>query len=122
MYIKTRRNVEKTEFSSYLGISQQELLDHIDEYRFMNTGDILLLNVVSNLKRRYEQLGLENITIKDLIIDSINIVKVIASKSGATNMAAFTKNTSIFSEVQAKVSELTDKYTVDQEESLTVCP
>ena len=121
MYRKTRRNDEKTEFSSYLGISQQELLDHIDEYRFMNTGDILLLNVVSNLKRHYEKLGLENITIKDLIIDSISIVKGIASKSSVTNMAAFTKNTSVFSEAQTKVSKLNQRYAIEQEEASTMC-
>ncbi|MBO5227278.1 MAG: AIPR family protein [Ruminococcus sp.] len=121
MYRKTRRNDEKTEFSSYLGISQQELLDHIDEYRFMNTGDILLLNVVSNLKRHYEKLGLQNITIKDLIIDSINIVKGIASKSSVTNMAAFTKNTSVFSEAQTKVSKLNQRYAIEQEEASTMC-
>ena len=114
MYRKTRRNDKKTEFSSYIGISQQELLDHIDEYRFMNTGDILLLNVVSNLKRRYEKLGLKSITIKELIIDSINIVKGIASNSRETNMAAFTKNTSVFLEAQTKVSELNTKYSIEQ--------
>lgn len=120
MYRKTRRNDEKTEFSSYLGISQQELLDHIDEYRFMNTGDILLLNVVSNLKQRYKELGIQNITIKVLIIDSINIVKSIASESGVTNMAAFTKSTSAFSEVQTKIHELNDKYTASKEHQLCI--
>lgn len=112
MYRKTRRNEEKTEFSSYLGITQQELLDHIDEYRFMNTGDILLLNAVSNLKRRYEELGLKNVTTKELIIDSINIVKGHAIESGATNMASFTKNTTVFSEVQSKIRKLSGRYTI----------
>lgn len=122
MYRKNRRNEVKTEFSSYLGISQQELLDHIDEYRFMNTGDILLLNAVSNLKKRYEILGLQNITTKELIIDAINIVKEMVPKSGAINMAALTKNTSVFSDVQAKIQKLDNKYTISQEgyEKITV--
>jgi hypothetical protein len=59
--------------------------------------------------------------LKDLIIDSINIVKGIASKSSVTNMAAFTKNTSVFSEAQTKVSKLNQRYAIEQEEASTMC-
>lgn len=112
MYRKTRRNEQKTDFSVFLGIKQNELLAHIDEYRFMNTGDILLLNAVSNLKSRYKELNLRNITTKDLIIDAINIVKSIVVKSNELNMAALTKNAKVFSDVQAEIKQLDKRYDV----------
>lgn len=114
MYRKTRRNNSKTEFSSYLGINQKDLLDHIDEFRYVNTGDILLLNAVSNLKRKYVEIGLNNIIIKDLIVDAINIVKEVILDSNELNTAALTKNSSIFSDVQNKIQALDNRYSNKQ--------
>lgn len=51
MYRKMRRNSLKQEFADYLGENREVVWQHIDEFRFMNTADIILLNTVANLIR-----------------------------------------------------------------------
>lgn len=57
MYRKMRRNSLKQEFADYLGEKREVIWRHIDEFRFMNTADIILLNTVANLKSKYHNLG-----------------------------------------------------------------
>ncbi|WP_196592473.1 AIPR family protein [Pectinatus frisingensis] len=110
MYRKTRRNSNKQEFAMYIGVSQECLLQNIEEFLYMNTGDIILLNTVANLKRKYALLKLENLTTKDLIIDAIFINREIISAEKDTNTSALTKSTAIFTKMQEKVSSLTERY------------
>ena len=46
LYRKYRRNEHNSEFSRYIGVSQEWLKNNVNELRFMNTGDIILLNTL----------------------------------------------------------------------------
>lgn len=110
LYRKTRRNAQKDEFSKYMGISQAWLLGHIEDFRFMNTGDIILLNAYANLKEQYERLGLSGISEKEIIRDAIFVVcKVMASETDS-NASLLTKNSNVFSKVQGEIGNLTQRY------------
>lgn len=110
MYRKMRRNSAKQEFADYLGVNRENLLEHIDDFRFMNTGDIVLLNAVANLKNKYESLGLSDVTSKDVIVDAIFIVKQVIIGEDDTNYSGLTKNSGIFSKVQKDIEALTKVY------------
>ena len=116
LYRKTRRNPTKQEFATYLGKTQEWLLQHIDEFRFMNTADILLMNSYANLKRKYNELGISDVSEKDLIIESIFIVRDISSEeaknAGDINTAAFTKSAAIFGKAQTAIDSLLSRYTI----------
>lgn len=108
-YRRTRRNNKKTEFAEYLGISQDELLSHINEFLFMNTGDILLLNATKNLKYKYEAMKLtysDEIVIKDAIFIIKDIIK--GEKTGI--YSTLTKSSTVFQKMQEKIEVLTEKY------------
>ena len=107
MYRKTRRNYNKTEFSTYMKMEHSELIAHIDEFRFMNTGDIIIMNAYANLKHQYDELGTKDITSKDIIVEAIQIVKkIIIEYDPNGNVSLLTKNASVFSLVQKKVQLL----------------
>lgn len=113
MYRKTRRNESKDEFSKYIGIEQQTLLSNIQDFLFMNTGDILLLNAVHNLKERYKELGLHQYTIQDLIVDSIFVTKEVIKDEERTNVSGLTKSARVFLSVQNKIKNLTGRAVKD---------
>ena len=113
MYRKTRRNAQKKEFSLYIKRSQDWLLEHIEEFRYMNTGDILILNAVSNLKSHYKELGISKIDIKELIIEAIFINKNIIIAENDTNTSALTKNAKVFSNMQKEIASLTKRYEIE---------
>lgn len=110
MYRKTRRNSSKDEFSKYIEVSQEWLLRHIEEFRFMNTGDIILLNAFANIKQRYEKLGIKDINDKEIIKDAIFIVREIIKLENDNNASLLTKNNTIFNKVQTKINNLQNKY------------
>ena len=58
-YRRTRRNESKTEISDFLGIPHSDFLNKIDEYLFMNTGDIVILNTAKLLKDKYKNQKIE---------------------------------------------------------------
>ena len=118
LYRKTRRNPSKEEFADYIGFSQTELLLHIDDFRFMNTADIILMNAFANLERKYRELGLERISDKELIVESIFIVRRAVldeqKKENVSflNTASFTKNSTSFRRIQEGISMLSKRYVV----------
>ena len=110
LYRKTRRNSQKEDFSQYMGISQSWLLEHIEDFRFMNTGDIILLNAYANLKKRYAELNLSDISEEEIVKDSIYFVCKIVQSESENNTSLLTKNSSVFGKVQMEISKLTKKY------------
>ena len=107
MYRKTRRNSTKNEFSEYIGVTQEWINENIDEFRFINTGDIILLNTYKNLKDQYEKQGITGLEQKDMITDSIFIVRKIINEENENNVSLLTKNASVFNKIQVEIKELT---------------
>lgn len=107
MYRKTRRNSTKNEFSEYIGVTQEWITENIDGFRFMNTGDIILLNTYKNLKDQYEKQGITGLDQKDMITDSIFIVRKIINEENENNVSLLTKNASVFNKIQVEIKKLT---------------
>lgn len=107
MYRKTRRNSTKNEFSEYIGVIQEWITENIDGFRFMNTGDIILLNTYKNLKDQYEKQGITGLDQKDMITDSIFIVRKIINEENENNVSLLTKNASVFNKIQVEIKKLT---------------
>ena len=110
LYRKTRRNNQKDDFSKYIGIPQSWVLEHIEEFRFMNTGDIILLNAYANLKKQYKELGIPDIGEKEMIKDAIFVVSKVILSESENNTSLLTKNSNVFSKVQIEIGSLTKKY------------
>ena len=107
-YRRTRRNQNKTEISEFLGIEHSEFLNKIDEYLFMNTGDIVILNTAKLLKYKYKN-EKQEITDKELIMNSIHLIHNIIIKNypaGVRNISALTKNTKLFKEIKQNIGNL----------------
>lgn len=109
MYRKMRRNPSKHDFAYYIGIEPTILLEHIEEFRYMNTGDIILLNAVANLDSKYKSLGL-NLGLDELIIDAVFIVREVIKKENDINYSQLTKSANVFGKVQNQIKALTTKY------------
>ena len=107
-YRRTRRNEKKTEFSDFLGIPHSDFLNKIDEYLFMNTGDIVILNTTKLLKDKYTnkntQFGDEKL-IKDAIL-LIHKNLIDNYPDGVRNISALTKNTKLFKEIKQFIDNL----------------
>lgn len=105
-YRRTRRNEKKKEISDFLELSHEQFLENVDEYLFINTGDILILNTTRILKEKYEK---DNIEFNDekLIKDSIIKIhdKLISEfPDGIKNVSTLTKNTKIFKAIKDYVN------------------
>lgn len=107
-YRRTRRNEKKTEISDFLGIPHSDFLKKIDEYLFMNTGDIVILNTTKLLKDKYKNKKIEfndEKLIKDaIILIHENIIKTYPD--GVRNISALTKNTKLFKEIKQYIENL----------------
>ena len=110
MYRKMRRNPSKTEFAEFMTLNATDVIKHFDEYRYMNTGDILLLNAFSNLKLQYHKLKLNVNPSEEVICDAIRIVRDIIKEEENGNPAQLTKSKSVFNKVQLKILELHQRY------------
>lgn len=107
-YRRTRRNENKTEISDFLGISHDEFLDKIDEYLFMNTGDIIILNTTKLLKVKYK-IQKEEFDDEKLIKDAILLIHkniIDTYQDGVRNISALTKNTKLFKEIKQYIDHL----------------
>lgn len=107
-YRRTRRNENKTEISDFLGISHDEFLDKIDEYLFMNTGDIIILNTTKLLKVKYK-IQKEEFNDEKLIKDAILLIHkniIDTYQDGVRNISALTKNTKLFKEIKQYIDHL----------------
>ena len=111
-YRKTRRNSNKEDFARYLNVDYQKLLDHIEEFRYMNTGDIILMNGFANLKRKYEELSVQEVGDREIVVDAIFIIRDIIKNESEMNTALLTKNNSVFGKVQKKIQELDKRYQI----------
>ena len=105
-YRRTRRNDKKKEISDFLELSHEQFLENVDEYLFINTGDILILNTTRILKEKYEK---DNIEFNDekLIKDSIIKIhdKLISEfPDGIKNVSTLTKNTKTFKDIKDYVN------------------
>lgn len=110
LYRKTRRKKEKADFANYMNILPQIVLDHLDEFRYLNTGDIIILNAFANLKLKYAKMNLNNMDHKEVIRDAIMIVREIMMQEGEGNTSLLTKNASVFNKIQSKIESLSSKY------------
>ena len=48
----------KMKFTQYIGVTQAWMNENINGFRFMNTGDIILLNAYKNLKEKKKKKGI----------------------------------------------------------------
>ena len=115
LYRKMRRNNTKTEFADFIGVTQEWLIANNDSFRFMNTGDIILLNCVSNLRKKYDSLGIEEVLADELIVESIFLIRDIVTSSQETNMSALTKSSMLFDNAQSYIESLSGRYQITRE-------
>lgn len=113
-YRKFRRNDQNTEFSNFMNFSQAELRENIDEFLFMNTADILLLNIYRNLKDslKIEEQILENDYSDELIRNSIQLVRNVLNPHIQVSPASLTKKNETFIEAR-KVASNWDEQKID---------
>lgn len=107
-YRKTRRNESKSEFSEFLGIEHSEFLHIINEFLFVNTGDIIILNTVKLLKDKYTEKKYEFDDNK-LIRDSIFLIKKHICNNypeALRNVSTLTKNNKLFSDIKDLINKL----------------
>lgn len=107
-YRRTRRNENKSEISDFLGIPHSDFLNKIDEYLFMNTGDIVILNTAKLLKDKYKNQKIE-FNDKKLIKDAILLIHkniIETYPDGVRNISALTKNTKLFKEIKQYIDNL----------------
>ncbi|AWD68659.1 hypothetical protein C2I28_26890 (plasmid) [Priestia megaterium] len=106
MYRKMRRNNENTEFANFLEIDNGDIQENLEDYLFVNTGDILILNTTKKLKARYGAMG-SNINNEDLIRESLNICReVIKENAPSLTPATSTKTASIFNVITEKIKSI----------------
>lgn len=106
-YRKNRRNNENEEFSSFLGIKKEKY--NSDEYMFVNTSDLLILNAVENLKKRKIKKNNKHEDFNDLIIKAIDIIKTTINENESLKKSApalVTKNATLYKKVQEKIFSL----------------
>ena len=107
-YRRTRRNENKTEISDFLGIPHFGFLNKIDEYLFMNRGDIVILNTAKLLKDKYKNQKIE-FNDEKLIKDAILLIHkniIETYPDGVRNISALTKNTKLFKEIKQYVNNI----------------
>lgn len=107
-YRRTRRNENKTEISDFLGIPHSDFLNKIDQYLFMNTGDIVILNTAKLLKDKYKNQKIE-FNDEKLIKDAILLIHkniIETYPDGVRNISALTKNTKLFKEIKQYIGNL----------------
>lgn len=105
-YRKMRRNESNEEFAQFLVVEPDVLKNEIDDYLFVNTADILLLNTTRSIKNLYENRSISYDRDK-LIRDSINICKdVIKEDTSGKSTASLTKNNAIFQSVRDRIRQL----------------
>lgn len=106
MYRKMRRNNTNEEFSLFMEISKQQLEDESEDYLFVNTGDLLLLNTVKMLDQKFSTAD-NFISTEDLIKNAILICKdvmhEIRESEDRKPAAIMTKNSPTFLKVKEKI-------------------
>lgn len=105
-YRRTRRNENKEEISTFLNMDHKDFLTVIDEYLFINTGDIVILNTVKLLKDSYKNKNIEfndDMLIKDAI-DLIHNIIMNTDPKEVKNISALTKNSNFFKKIKQSIN------------------
>ncbi|MDA2623233.1 AIPR family protein [Bacillus cereus] len=107
MYRKMRRNNGNTEFANFLNVDNDIIQNSLEEYLFVNAGDLLILNTTKKMKMKYLELGIK-FNNEKLIRDSLNICREVIKES-ASNLAPATsaKSAYVFNVVTDKIKSLT---------------
>lgn len=81
-----------------MDVSDEEYQKVLSEFLFLNTGDLLLLNAISNLEKTsvYEDE-------QDMVIDAIKMCKNAVTKSKLQPYQA-TRNATVFAQIQKDVN------------------
>ena len=105
-YRRTRRNENKEEISTFLNMDHKDFLTVIDEYLFINTGDIVILNTVKLLKDSYKNKNIEfndDMLIKNAI-DLIHNIIMNTDPKEVKNISALTKNSNFFKKIKQSIN------------------
>ncbi len=100
MYRRCKRSeCMRMDFFEYINktVEEDQYEKEMNEYMFINTGDLILLNAVANLKR-YTTAENE----EDYIIEAIELTKIAVSNSNMPPSQA-TKNNSVFTVIQSDI-------------------
>lgn len=89
----------RMDFFEYIDcdIEEDNYYEEMDKYAFLNTGDLLLLNTISNLEKKclYD-------SDEEYVIEGINVAKNAVLNSGLVPSQA-TKNNTIFTAIQSEI-------------------
>lgn len=99
-YRKNRRNSEKDEIIEFLKLDKSTY--NSQNYLFINTGDILILNTVVNMNERYNKFSEERTT-DELIRKSIFLIKNLIANDeelSKTASSSITKSKKIYEKEQ----------------------
>ena len=104
MYRRCRRVERNDEFLNYINVypkSDDEYMDNMDKYQFMNTADLLLLNGFSNINLELD--------FDEKLKYVIDICKKVINKEKKLSPSSATKTSYIFEEVQSKCKNLKEE-------------
>lgn len=94
-YRRLRKNSESKEFSEFIGISMEEL-NQGEEFKFLNTADILLLNIVRNYLDKFKNTNKQE-AIKQSIFKAKQVIDKYKSNSVLANL---TRKKEIYDEIR----------------------
>jgi hypothetical protein len=100
LYRRSRRNPSNKDFIKFMNLSSQNF--DSDDYLFINTGDILIVNTIKHLKDIY----IDNTEIDELIRQAIFIIKYVIQDNEEYNKMApanITRNSQVFSTVKTHI-------------------
>lgn len=100
VYRKCRRSSSiRMDFFEYIDcdVEEENYYEEMDKYAFLNTGDLLLLNTISNLEKKcvYD-------IDEEYVIEAINVAKNAVLNSGMLPSQA-TKNNTVFTAIQSEI-------------------
>ncbi|WP_220739591.1 AIPR family protein [Leuconostoc miyukkimchii] len=101
-YRKNRRNESNQEFTDYLDVDKNKYIS--DEYAFVNTGDIIILNAVINLERACPDLELDQLIKKAILLIKDTIKE--SDEFREATPASLTKTIKLYSKVQDKIRNI----------------
>ena len=107
LYRKMRRNSSKNEFEEFLMSDDRESAFCIDDYKYLNTADILLLNTVANLRQRRDKLNLTESCFDDTVKLAIFLAREVIKEASEKqpNTATLTRTNSVFQKVRDKINK-----------------
>ena len=107
LYRKMRRNLSKNEFEEFLMSDDRESAFCIDDYKYLNTADILLLNTVANLRQRRDKLNLTEACFDDTVKLAIFLAREVIKEASEKqpNTATLTRTNSVFQKVRDKINK-----------------